>query len=188
MSGVTEKHSVAQPRRGTDGGLSIKHVERESRMARRHLDFKYQEFVRPPWGHSVWASLCFADLNSSLKTFRALTAAWTRAALTSSGENRPVDPGKRSASLSTLQSSLPSNKGLLLWYWQLNASSPLAKPSLPSTKSYKGIPQLNSEFTPSSPLAWNNTVINLLVLWNMLFLYWLIKRDFPVCFWLVTLL
>lgn len=38
------------------------------------------------------------------------------------------------------------------------------------------------------PFAWNNSnnsMINLLLIWSMLFLHWFIKRHYPLCFWLV---
>ena len=39
-----------------------------------------------------------------------------------------------------------TNRGLLLWSWQLDISFLLAKPSFQNTKSYKGTPQVNLDF------------------------------------------
>lgn len=41
----------------------------------------------------------------------------------------------------------------------------------------------------SSPPLWNNSVINLSFVWIMLFLYWfIIRKYYPACYWLMQLL
>lgn len=69
---------------------------------------------------------------------------------------------------------------------QLVDCSWLAKLTLQRTDSQEEAPQLNLDvFLFRLPFAWNSSVIDLSSVWSMLFLYWLIKRCYSVCYWLV---
>ena len=65
---------------------------------------------------------------------------------------------------------------LLFLGWQLDIS--LEEPKLCS----KGTSQLNLDFMLFTAL-WLEQWSNLSFVWSMLFLYWLIKRHYPVCSW-----
>lgn len=57
------------------------------------------------------------------------------------------------------------------FFFQLEVSSRLPKPSLLGTNSYKGTSEINLDFIFLSPLVWKNSIINLSLIWSMLILY-----------------
>ena len=69
---------------------------------------------------------------------------------------------------------IPRNMGLLLLQ-QLEVSFWLVKPTLPNQLTQRHNSTKFGFYSFHLPLAWNNNVINLSVVWNMLLLYWLLR-------------
>ena len=185
---VVDKHTLVQLLTGTAGGLSIR-TRGGATMAGEHLRFKYQDVWTASPECSVWARRLFADLNSSLKT-----SGWEWVGV---GISSCLDKATLPAVVKTLQrpketlwpptwrlpslATCPSNVSP----WQLNVSSWLDKRTLSRTHCRNLDLTKFGLYSFHFPLARNHSVINLVLVWSMSFLHWLIKRYYPVCNWLV---
>lgn len=99
----------------------------------------------------------------------------------------------RSLACPTLVLWFPSNmllqQGMCVLRWQLKVNSSFIKPFLPRNLTCMNVYlNLICTYFYHLPLPRTVRVINLSWVWSMLFLYWLIKRHYSVCHWLVKLL
>lgn len=149
-------------------------------MARKHLDCKYPEFVRTEVGSGQGGSLQIYI--ALLKTLGKLAPATVKEhPFTARDENLPTKEILFPHQQNNTGGCFLATAG---FYFTLATGGRLSVAHSLSPEPMLIKIDLNHIWTLflSFPLAWNHSVINLSLVWSMLFLDWLITRHYPVCY------